>query len=78
MGMIGAFQVFTLPFVMTGGDGKPAQSLLFYALYLYRNAFLLLRMGRASAMAWMLTIVVLAATLFVHRTSARWVYYRGR
>jgi multiple sugar transport system permease protein len=78
MGMIGAFQVFTLPFVMTGGDGKPAQSLLFYALYLYRNAFLLLRMGRASAMAWMLTIVVLAATLFVHGTSARWVYYRGR
>jgi len=77
MGMIGAFQVFTLPFVMTGGDGKPAQSLLFYAMYLYRNAFILLRMGRASAMAWMLCIAVLIATLIIFGTSARWVYYGG-
>lgn len=77
MGTIGAFQVFTLPFVITGGDGSPAQSLLFYAMYLYRQAFVLLAMGRASAMAWMLFAVVLAATLLIFKTSGRWVYYSG-
>jgi multiple sugar transport system permease protein len=77
MGVIGAFQSFTIPFTLTNGDGSPAQSLLFYSMYLFRNAFMTLRMGSASAMAWMLLIVVLMATLIIFGTASRWVYYRG-
>jgi len=77
MGVIGAFQSFTLPFTLTNGQGSPAQSLLFYSMYLFRNAFMTLRMGSASAMAWMLLVVVLIATLIIFGTSSKWVYYRG-
>jgi multiple sugar transport system permease protein len=78
MAVLGVFQAFTLPYVLTGGEGAPAQSLLFYAMYLYRNAFRLLRMGRASAMAWLQLVAVSLATLIIFATSAKWVYYRGK
>lgn len=77
MGMITAFQYFTQVYVMTGGKGTPVDSTMFFALYLYRNAFYYLRMGYASAMAWMLFGVILAATLAVIASSRRWVYYHG-
>jgi multiple sugar transport system permease protein len=73
MGVIGTFQYFTQTFIMTGGG--PALSTLFYALYLFRNAFEYFRMGRACAMAWLLFLATLLATLLVFRSSARWVYY---
>jgi multiple sugar transport system permease protein len=76
MGVIATFQTFTLPYTLSR-DGSPAQSLLFYATYLYRQAFLFLRMGTAAAMAWMLFVVVLIATLVIFGTSSRWVYYRS-
>ncbi len=77
MGMIGSLQYFTIPYVITGGDGRPGQSLFFYAMYLYRNAFAFFKMGKACAQAWILFVIVLIATLLVFRTSARWVYYGG-
>jgi len=77
MGVIGAFQFFTPAYLMTQGLGGPANRALFYNLYLYRMAFLFLRMGNASAMAWILLIMVLIATLTLFKSSARWVYYRG-
>lgn len=77
MGLIGSFQYFTQAYVMTQGRGTPADSTLFYSLYLYRNAFVYLRMGYASAMAWMLFIVILIATVGVFISSRRWVYYHG-
>lgn len=77
IGLILAFQYFTEVYVMTGGKGTPVDSTMFYALYLYRNAFYYLRMGYASAMAWMLFVVILAATSLVLWTSKRWVYYQG-
>ena len=77
MGLITSFQFFTQAFVMTAGTGGPADSTLFYALYLYKNAFQYFRMGYASAMAWMLFVVILSATLAVFMTSKRWVYYHG-
>ncbi len=77
MGLIMAFQYFTQVYVMTGGSGTPVDSTMFYALYLYRNSFYYLRMGYASAMAWMLFIVILVATLGVLYSSKRWVYYHG-
>lgn len=76
MGIINTLQVFTLPYAMTYGTGNPANSLLFYSMYLYNNAFLYMKMGYASAMAWILFIVIMAITLFVFRTSNRWVYYQ--
>ena len=47
----------------------------FFALYLFRNAFEYFRMGTACAMAWLLFLITLVATLIVFRSSARWVYY---
>jgi len=72
-GTIWAFQYFTEAFVMTGGG--PANATLFYALYLYRNAFTNLKMGYASAQAWILFFVVMVATLIIMRSSKGWVYY---
>ncbi len=77
MGLINAFQYFTQVYVMTGGKGTPVDSTMFYALYLYRSSFFYLRMGYASAMAWLLFIVILAATVGVLVSSKRWVYYHG-
>ena len=73
MGVIGTFQVFTQGYLLT--DGRPNNSTLFYVLYLYRNAFEYLNMGYASAMAWVLFIIIMGATLFILRTSSLWVYY---
>ena len=75
MGLITAFQYFTQVYVMTGGKGGPVDSTMFFALYLYRNAFYYLRMGYASAMAWLLFLVILGATMLVLWSSRRWVYY---
>ncbi|HEO69982.1 MAG TPA: sugar ABC transporter permease [Candidatus Hydrogenedentes bacterium] len=78
MGLIIAFQYFTQVYVMTGGKGGPVDSTMFYALYLYRNSFYYLRMGYASAMAWMLFVLILVATIAVLASSRRWVYYQGK
>lgn len=75
MGFINGFQNFTLPWLLT--QGGPNKATEFYALYLYRNAFLYLRMGKASALAWILFMMVVAFTVLLFRTSGRWVYYGG-
>jgi multiple sugar transport system permease protein len=74
MGVIGSFQVFTQGFVMTGGG--PNNATLFYVLYLYQNAFQFLKMGYASAMAWVLFAIILVFTLLQMRMSG-WVHYEG-
>ena len=80
MNLIGYFQYFTEAWVMTatrdGAAGGPSNSLMFYAMYLYQNAFQWFKMGFASAQAWILVIVVLVFTILLFRTSG-WVYYRG-
>lgn len=75
MGVIGNFQVFTQAFIMT--NGGPLDATRFYALYLYENAFRYFKMPYASAMAWLLFLVVLAATLLIFRGTGRFVYYEG-
>ncbi|MGM0834791.1 MAG: carbohydrate ABC transporter permease [Bacillota bacterium] len=78
MGLIGAFQIFTEAFILTGGAlGGPDQSMLFYAVYLYNEAFVNLNMGYASALAWILFIIVVLITILIFKTSMRWVYYGG-
>jgi multiple sugar transport system permease protein len=81
-GLIGAFQVFTSAFIMGGATGSasvggPGNSLLFYSLYLYLNAFSFFKMGYASAMAWILFLMTMVTTLIVLRTARAWVYYGG-
>ena len=75
MGIIGSFQVFTQAYVMTRGG--PMDATLFYILHLYVTAFRRFRMGYASAMAWMLFVVILALTSLVIKSSSAWVYYAG-
>jgi multiple sugar transport system permease protein len=75
MGIIIAFQDFTLPFVLTAGG--PMKSTEFYVVSLYRNAFVQFSIGKASAMAWILFLIILFFSAVLFRTSARWVYYGG-
>lgn len=75
MGFIGAFQSFTFAWILT--KGGPNNATEFYALYLYRNAFRHFKMGYASAMAWILFIIVILVAVVLFKSSARWVYYGG-
>lgn len=78
MGIIGCFQIFTSVYIMSPDSaGGTKNSLLFYVLYLYRKGFVEFEMGYASALAWILFIIILTLTLFVFRSSALWVYYEG-
>jgi multiple sugar transport system permease protein len=77
---IGAFQIFTQAFVASGVGqgaslGDPRLSLLFYAIYLYHEGFVYLHMGYASAMAWILFLIILVATFVLLRTSNLWTHY---
>jgi multiple sugar transport system permease protein len=76
IGIIDSLQVFSAAYVMT--EGGPADSTLFYLLYLYYQAFRYFRMGYASAMAWMLFLLILVLTLVQLRLARRWVYYEGQ
>jgi len=75
MGIIGALQVFAMPYIMTGGG--PARATLFYTQRLQENAFHFLRMGYACAMAWVLFVVVLGLTALAHRFGHSRVHYGG-
>ncbi len=75
MGVIGVLQVFVIPYIMTGGG--PARSTLFYAMWLYDNAFQFLRMGYACAMAWILFLIILSLTAISVKLSKAHVYYVG-
>ncbi|GMV64233.1 MAG: hypothetical protein AMXMBFR75_00410 [Candidatus Hinthialibacteria bacterium] len=75
MGTIGILQIFTQAMVMTYGG--PANATLFFAYYLFNNAFFWFRMGIASAMAWILLVITLILTLIQLRSSKTWVHYEG-
>jgi multiple sugar transport system permease protein len=70
---IGTFQVFAAAYILTGGG--PRQSTLFYAYYLFNRAFVYFNMGYASAMAWLLFLIILILTGVQIRYSRRWVHY---
>jgi multiple sugar transport system permease protein len=77
MGVIGAFQYFTQAYVIMNGTGGPNDSTLFYALHLFNRAWRYLDMGYASAMAWILFLVIMTITLLIFRSHRRWVHYGG-
>ncbi|MGA9350115.1 MAG: sugar ABC transporter permease [Anaerolineae bacterium] len=75
LSVISTFQTFTSAFVAT--DGGPLDATLFYVLYLFRQAFQYFNMGYASALAWVLFVIIFVFTLLIVRSSGRWVYYEG-
>jgi multiple sugar transport system permease protein len=75
VGIIGGLQVFSSAFVMMGGGG-PERSVLFYAIYIYQNAFEYRHMGYACAMAWILGLLILLLTWLASRASRHLVHYQ--
>lgn len=74
-GLIGAFQTFTQVYIMTGGGPNNASTMI--VPYLFDNAFRFYRMGYASAIAWVLFVLIMMLTLLVLRSSSAWVYYES-
>lgn len=70
---ISALQIFDAGYVLTRGG--PNNATLFYVLNLFNRAFQMAQMGYASALAWILFIIIMAITLLVIRSSTAWVYY---
>ena len=75
LGLIGSFQSFTQAFIVSNGSGGPADSTLFFSLYLYQEGFAGFRMGYASALAWLLLIIIGAFTALNFWASKYWVFY---
>lgn len=76
IGIVLSFQVFDIAWVLT--DGGPAESTLFWVLLIFRRAFEDFQMGYASALSWVLFIVVAGVTALIFRTARWWVYYEGK
>ena len=76
--VIGSFQAFTPAYVVSGGSGGPRDSTLFYTLYLYMTGFGRFEMGKASAMAWVLLVVIAALTAVNFWGSKKWVFYADK
>jgi multiple sugar transport system permease protein len=74
---IGAFQIFQEAYIMANGEGGPMNSLLFYNFHLWNKAFRVFDMGYASAMAWVLLVIVMAITLVNLKLAKHWVHYEG-
>ncbi|OBZ17698.1 ABC transporter permease [Bacillus sp. FJAT-26390] len=75
LGLIGSFQMFTQAFIIT--KGGPLKSTYMYALYLYEKAFGAFQMGYASALAWVLLLIIAAATAINFAISKYWVFYES-
>jgi multiple sugar transport system permease protein len=75
LGIIHSFQAFTSAYIVSGGLGGPADSTMFYTLYLYQQGFKSFHMGYASAMGWILLLIIAVFTTINFVVSNRWVYY---
>jgi len=82
VGIIASFQVFIPALLLSGNNlftpaGGPLNSLLFYVLYVWQNAFIYYKMGYAAALSWVLFLAVLLITIILFRLANRWVYYEA-
>jgi multiple sugar transport system permease protein len=75
IGLIDTFQYFVVAYVLTNGRGGNDFSMYFYNLHIYKNAYTYFDMGYASALAWVLMIIVITITALIFRSSSRWVFY---
>jgi multiple sugar transport system permease protein len=73
--IINSFQAFTPAFIVSGGTGGPLDSTLFYTLYLYFQGFANFKMGYASAMGWILLVIIGICTALAFLSSRYWVHY---
>ncbi len=73
--IIGSFQSFTQAFIVSGGNGGPSDSTMFFTLYLYQKGFGQFDMGYASAMAWFLLVIIGVFTAINFIASKYWVFY---
>ncbi|GHC06640.1 carbohydrate ABC transporter permease [Cerasicoccus arenae] len=78
MSLIGSFQVFAVPYVMTNGGEGPGRSLLFTATYIFNKGFEAWSMGYACAVALILFVIILTLTLLATRLSERHVHYASK
>jgi multiple sugar transport system permease protein len=78
LGVINSFQAFTSAYIVSGGSGGPSDSTLFYTLYLYQEGFTRFHMGYASAMGWVLLLIIGAITALNFWAASRWVFYGDR
>lgn len=76
MGIIRCVQTFTSVYVFSEGTGQPGESLNMFSLHLFLSAFSDLRMGYASAMAWIMFVLLVVVTMILFRSSRHWVHYR--
>ena len=76
-GLIAAFQVFDVAYVLSGREGARPRALMFYLLNLFEEGFRSARFGYASALAWVMVVVAAVAIIVLFRTSERWVFYEG-
>ncbi|MCF6523958.1 carbohydrate ABC transporter permease [Streptomyces sp. JJ36] len=76
--LINAFQSFTQAFVVSGGNGSPADSTLFYTMYVYNKGFKSFEMGYAAAMAWVLVLIIATLTAVNFFMSKYWVFYNDK
>lgn len=74
---INAFQIFASAYIISNGQGGPAGMTNFYTLYLYKRGFADAQMGYASAMAWVLAIIVAIIAFVLFKTQKSWVHYAG-
>ena len=81
IGLIATFQFFTQAYIASSSVGRevggPVRSTLFYNIYLYQSGFKFFEMGYASALAWVLFIIILSLTILVFKSSPLWVHYEG-
>jgi multiple sugar transport system permease protein len=77
MGLIQSVQAFTQIYIVSEGTGQPAGSLLVLSLFVFLSAFADLDMGYASAVAWVLFVLLVVATAALFRWSRAWVHYQG-
>lgn len=73
MQMISAFQEFTSAYLITSGG--PLKSTYLFGLMIYENAFTHYRMGYASALSWIMFALILFMTIFIFKSSKKWVHY---
>ncbi|MFC0212000.1 carbohydrate ABC transporter permease [Paenibacillus chartarius] len=78
MQTISAFMTFTPAYIISRGEGGPLDNTLLYSLYLYRRAFQFYEMGYASAMAWVMLILIGIIALILFQTSKLWVHYESK
>jgi multiple sugar transport system permease protein len=75
--IIGSFQIFDVVYVISNGTGNPLRSTLVYLLYFVQTGFQRLNMGYASALVWVLFLIIMGFTILIFKSSSLWVYYES-